>query len=65
MSALEANQEMKDNGEGCLGWAVVGRGSSGDNKEVGEKTEWCKTYGKACDNSVDEVAVVGEGITEK
>ena len=65
MFAVEANQETKDNGEGSLEWAVVGKGSGGDNEEVEEKTEYCKTDDNTCDDSVDGVEVVGEGITEE
>ena len=45
-------------------WALIEKGGGVDNGEV-EKTGRRKTNDNTCDNSIDEVEVVGGGITKE
>ena len=62
---VEANQEVKNEGERGLEGAVVGECSSGNNEQIKEDTKCGETDGDAGDNLVDGEEVVGESISEE
>jgi hypothetical protein len=63
---VEANQKSKDEGEGGLEWAVIGKESGDNDEEIEEDSECCETDENAGDNSVDGgEEIVGEGKTEE
>ena len=62
---VEANEKTKDEGEGSLEWAIVGKGGGGTDEKVKEKTGCQETDDNAGNNSVDEEEIVGQGIAEE
>ena len=65
MFIVEVNHVSKGKGEGSLEWTIEGKGTSRSYEEVEQKTECGEADDNAGDNSVDEVEVVGEGVSEE
>ena len=55
---VEVGQEAKDEGQGRLEWAVVGKGGGGDDEEVEEETKRGEAEEDTSDVLADEEKVV-------
>ena len=62
---VETNKEAKDERGWCLEWAIVRKGSGGNDEEVEEETERSEAHYDAGNDLVDGEEVVGKGITKE